>query len=86
MRSERHGFLHGRRGQTRQHRCFVRPRVRPGALIVALSESLAIEQARDPWLHGSLALPLRGGVCVGGMMVHGHTQCRNARRRGVRSV
>ena len=52
MRSERHGPLHGRRGQTSQHRCFVRPRVRHAALVVTISEAPPIEQALDPWLHG----------------------------------
>ena len=52
MRSERHGPPHGRRGQTSQHRCFVHPRVRYAALVLAISEAPPIEQALDPWLHG----------------------------------
>jgi hypothetical protein len=52
MRSERHGSLHGRGGQPRQHRRFVGPRVRHGALVIAFPEAPSIEQARDSRLHG----------------------------------
>ena len=52
MRSERHGPLHGRRGQTRQHRRFVGPRVQHGAIVIAFPESPSIEHARDARLHG----------------------------------
>jgi hypothetical protein len=52
MRPERHGAPHRRRREPREHRRVLRPRVRRGAIIVALSESPAIEQARDARLHG----------------------------------
>ena len=51
MGPERHGPLHRRRRQPGQHRRVLRPRVRRGALVVALPESPAIEQARDARLH-----------------------------------
>ncbi len=68
MRPERHGPLHGRRRQPRQHRCFVRPRVRRGAVVVAIPESPAIEQALDPRLHGGQHLRhVQGGEARDGV-------------------
>ena len=58
---ERDGSVHRRRREPREHRGFIRPRVRRGAIVVALSESPAIEQARDARLHsGQHLLDVQG--------------------------
>jgi hypothetical protein len=61
MGPERHGSPHRRRREPREHRGFIRPGVRRGAIVVALSESPAIEQARDSRLHsGQHLLDVQG--------------------------
>ena len=72
MRPERHGPLHGRRRQPGQHRCVVRPRVRHAALVVAIPESPAIEQALDPRLHGGQHLRhVQGREATCGVKIQG---------------
>ena len=67
MRPQRHDSLHGRRGEPGQYRCLVRPCVRRGAIVLAIPESPAIEQALDARLHGGQHL--------------GHVQGFETRRR-----